>query len=122
MVLYLNTKTSLSDVLPIIIMFAIIKTGGKQYIVRAGQELKIEKVAKEVGESIVFDVLLLADEDKGEVKVGAPIIDGAIVSAKVTAHGRDDKKRIVKFKAKSRYRRHTSHRQPYTKIKIEKIS
>ncbi|MEK7665569.1 MAG: 50S ribosomal protein L21 [Patescibacteria group bacterium] len=102
-------------------MFAVIKTGGKQYIVREGQEIKVEKIELDVGKSFDMDALLIADDEGNEVKVGLPHIAGVKISAQVVEHGRADKKRVVKFKAKSRYRRHTSHRQPFTKIKIGKI-
>lgn len=102
-------------------MFAVIKTGGKQYIVRQGQELKVEKLELETGAPVDFDVMLLSDDEGNDVKVGAPHVAGAKISATIVEHGRADKKRVVKYKAKSRYRRHTSHRQPFSKIKIGKI-
>ncbi|HBP00142.1 MAG: 50S ribosomal protein L21 [Candidatus Uhrbacteria bacterium GW2011_GWA2_41_10] len=103
-------------------MFAIIRTGGKQYEVQEGQELKIEKLELEVGATMEFDVLLLADEEGKDVKVGTPLVSGAKVKAKVLEHGKADKVSVVKYKAKSRYRRNVGHRQPFTKIKIEKIT
>ena len=102
-------------------MFAVIKAGGKQYIVREGQDLKVEKLEVEVGKPVEFEVLLVADDEGNTVKVGAPLVSGVSLSATVTEHGRDAKKSVVKFKAKSRYRRHTSHRQPFTQVKIGKI-
>jgi len=103
-------------------MFAIIKAGGKQYEVREGQELKIEKLEVEAGKSVDLDVLLIANDDGTGVKVGTPTVSGAKVSASVVEHGKGEKVSIIKYKPKVRYRRHTGHRQPFTKIKIEKIS
>lgn len=102
-------------------MFAVIKTGGKQYVVREGEEIKVETLDNEPGASVELQVLLVADDDGTEVAVGKPQVTDKTVLAQVMEHGRDEKKRVVKFKAKSRYRRHTSHRQPFTKIKIGKI-
>jgi large subunit ribosomal protein L21 len=102
--------------------FAVIQTGGKQYIVREGQELKVEKLELEEGATVDFDVLLLTDEEATDTKVGTPTISGAKVSAKVIEQGRGKKIPIIKYKPKSRYRRNVGHRQPFTKIKIEKIA
>jgi len=102
-------------------MFAIIETGGKQYKVAAGDVLKVEKLseAKAKGE-IVFDkVLLIADGDKAQI--GQPYLKGATVTAKFEEEGRDKKIVVIKYKAKSRYRVKQGHRQPFTKVKIEKI-
>lgn len=103
-------------------MFAVIKTGGKQYIVREGQELKVELLETEAGKPLAFDAMLVADEDAKDVKVGAPTVKGGVVTATVVEHGRADKVLVVKYKSKVRYRRHVGHRQPFTKLKIEKIS
>lgn len=103
-------------------MFAVIKTGGKQYIVREGQELKVELLETEAGKAIAFDAMLVSDEEGKSVKVGAPFVTGSVVSATVVEHGRADKVMVVKYKPKVRYRRHVGHRQPFTKLKIEKIS
>jgi large subunit ribosomal protein L21 len=101
-------------------MFAVIKTGGKQYVVREGQELKIEKLDLEPGGKAEFEMLLKAEEDGSKVDVGTPILSGK-VEASVVAHGKGVKLEIVKYKPKSRYRRHTGHRQPFTSVKVEKI-
>lgn len=103
-------------------MFAVIKTGGKQYIVREGQELVIEKLDLESGKGTEFPVLLVADDEGTEVHVGKPTVSGAKVTATIVEHGMGVKKPIIKFKNKSRYRRHTSHRQPFTKVTIDKIT
>ena len=102
-------------------MFAVIKTGGKQYIVREGEELKVEKLEVENGEKIEFDALLMADEEGSNVTIGTPTVKDVKVIAGVVETGKGKKIEIIKFKAKSNYRRHTGHRQPFTKIKIEKI-
>ncbi len=103
-------------------MIAVIMTGGKQYVVREGQELDVELLNLEVGKSVAFDAMLLADEDGKNVKVGTPIVKGGVVSATVVEHGKDEKVHVIKYKPKVRYRRNVGHRQPFTKLKIEKIS
>ena len=101
---------------------AVIQTGGKQYLVREGQELKIEKLDLDVGASISFDVLLMSDEEGTTTQVGTPTLSGAKVSATVLEQDRAKKVSVIKYKSKSRYRRNVGHRQPYTKIKIDKIA
>ncbi|MCK9360931.1 50S ribosomal protein L21 [Patescibacteria group bacterium] len=100
-------------------MIAVIKTGGKQYLVQEGHVLAVEKLDAEPGQTVKFDVLLTADGDK--VDVGTPTLSGKI-SAEVVAHGRAKKIEVVKYKAKSRYTRRTGHRQLFTKVKIGKIA
>lgn len=103
-------------------MFAVIKTGGKQYKVREGQILKIEKIAGKVGDKIGFDkILLVADEDGKEVKVGNPNVAGAKVAAEILEQGRAKKVMVIKYKPKVRYRRKVGHRQMYTKVKVTSI-
>ncbi|PJE76539.1 50S ribosomal protein L21 [Candidatus Uhrbacteria bacterium CG10_big_fil_rev_8_21_14_0_10_48_16] len=102
--------------------FAVIKAGGKQYIVREGQELKIEKLESEVGATINFDVLLVSDDEGTATQIGTPILSGAKVSATILEHDRADKVSVIKYKSKSRYRRNVGHRQPFTRVKIEKIA
>lgn len=100
-------------------MFAIIKTGGKQYKVSEGDIIKVEKIEAESGDKIEFDqVLMVAGDD---VKVGSPVVEGAKVSAEVLDQKKDKKIVIFKFKAKKNYRKKKGHRQPYTLVKIEKI-
>ena len=103
-------------------MYAVIATGGKQYLVKEGQTLNVEKLAKDAGASIDLEVLMVADADGKDVKVGTPNVAGAKVTAKVLEQGRARKIRIVKYKPKSRYTRVNGHRQPFTKLSIEKIS
>ncbi|MGH8700617.1 MAG: 50S ribosomal protein L21 [Burkholderiales bacterium] len=98
-------------------MYAVIKTGGKQYRVSAGEKLKIERIAADVGQEIMLDqVLLVADGDA--LKMGAPLIAGAQVKAKVLEHGRGEKVRIFKLNRRKHYRRSQGHRQNYTEIEI----
>lgn len=101
---------------------AVIQTGGKQYLVREGQELKIEKLDTEVGGNVDFDVLLVSDEEGTTTQVGTPTLSGVNVTATVLDQGREDKISVIKYKSKVRYRRNVGHRQPFTKIKIEKIA
>ena len=103
-------------------MFAVIATGGKQYIIHEGEELKVEKLDLEEGGTIEFGAMLIADEEGTDVKVGTPNVGGAKVSATVVEQGRGKKITVIKYKPKVRYRRKYGHRQPFTKIKIETIS
>jgi len=100
---------------------AIIKTGGKQYKVEAGKSLKIEKLPVEVGASVKFETLLVADADGATVELGKPFL-GERVEAKVIEQDRDDKVSVIKYKNKTRYKRNVGHRQPYTKIEVTSIS
>ncbi len=102
-------------------MYAVIKTGGKQYRVSAGETLKIESVAGDVGSAIVLDkVLMVGNGDK--VSVGKPLLNGASVKATIVAHGRGDKVKIFKMKRRKHYQKHQGHRQNYTEIRIDGIS
>ncbi|WP_332629285.1 50S ribosomal protein L21 [Halalkalibacter flavus] len=101
-------------------MYAIIETGGKQVKVQEGQEVYIEKLDAEAGETVSFENVLFVGGD--EVKVGAPYVEGATVTAKVEKQGRAKKIIVWKMKAKKNYRRKQGHRQPYTKVVIEKIN
>lgn len=103
-------------------MYAVIATGGKQYLVQEGQTLNVEKLEKEAGAILDLEVLMVADADGKDVKIGTPNVSGAKVTAKVLEQGRAKKIRIVKYKPKSRYTRVNGHRQPFTKLSIEKIS
>ena len=101
-------------------MYAIIKTGGKQYRVQEGDSIFVEKLNADVDSNVVFDQVLAVDND-GDVKVGTPVVEGAKVTAKVLAQGKEKKVLVFKYKAKSNYRRRQGHRQPFTKVAIEKI-
>jgi len=102
-------------------MFAVIKTGGKQYLVKEGQEIKIEKLNKQPGEKVEFDTLLLFDEEGKEVKVGKPILQGVKVLGEVLEEKRGKKISVIKFKRKVRYKKKIGHRQWFTKVKISSI-
>jgi len=101
---------------------AVIKTGGKQYKVKEGDKLKIEKLSVETDKDVFFDeVLLVADSQTGEAQVGVPTVEGFKVQAKVLEQGRDKKIKVVKYKSKIRYKKVYGHRQPFTEIEIVKI-
>lgn len=101
-------------------MYAVIKTGGKQYRVAEGDVLRVEKLDAEAGAALEFDqVLMVTDGD--DVKVGSPLLDGGKVSAEVVAHGRNRKIEVIKFKRRKNYHRKHGHRQHYTEIKITGI-
>ena len=100
-------------------MYAIIKTGGKQYCVEEGKVITIEKLDVEAGAEVAFDEVLLVSGDS--VKIGQPTVAGAKVTGKVLEQGKGAKSPIFKYKAKSNYRRRQGHRQPFTKVQIEKI-
>lgn len=103
-------------------MFAVIETGGKQYIVEEGQELKVEKLSQDDGSTVEFEALLVGEDDGSAVQIGAPVVSGAKVTATVLETAKGKKVSVIKFKRKVRYRRNIGHRQPFTKLKIEKIS
>ncbi|TDO83483.1 LSU ribosomal protein L21P [Halanaerobium saccharolyticum] len=102
-------------------MYAIIKTGGKQYRVEEGQIIKIEKLSAEEGENVEFDQVLAFADDNG-LKAGSPMLDGASVKGKVIEQGKNKKIVVFKYKPKIRYRKKTGHRQPYTRVLIEDIN
>ncbi|AUS87690.1 50S ribosomal protein L21 [Lysinibacillus sp. HST-98] len=101
-------------------MYAIIETGGKQVKVEAGQEIYVEKLGVEADEVVTFDKVLFVGGEN--VKVGAPFVEGATVTAKVVKEGRAKKIVVFKLKAKKNYRRKQGHRQPYTKLVVEAIN
>jgi len=101
-------------------MYAVIKTGGKQYRVREGDVLRVEKLAGEQGATIQFDEVLMVGEG-GDVEVGTPLVSGTKVSATVLGQGRADKIKVVKFKRRKNYLRQKGHRQAYTEVEIIKI-
>ena len=102
-------------------MYAVIETGGKQYKVAPGQKLKIERLPVNAGDNINFDQVLLVAGDDG-VKIGAPLVKGAQVSAKVLEQGRHKKIKIIKFRRRKHYDRQYGHRQDYTQVEITGIS
>lgn len=102
-------------------MYAIIETGGKQYKVQEGDFIFVEKLDVEAGAAVTLDkVLVVADGD--DVKVGAPLVDGATVEASVVKNGKEKKIIVYKYKAKKGYHKKQGHRQPYTKLEIKKIN
>ena len=102
-------------------MYAVIKTGGKQYRVVAGEKLKVEQIPADVGAEITLDQVLMVGEGES-VKIGAPLITGAKVTAKVISHGRGPKIKIFKMRRRKHYQKHQGHRQNYTEIQISNIA
>ncbi|MBK7899229.1 MAG: 50S ribosomal protein L21 [Azonexus sp.] len=102
-------------------MYAVVKTGGKQYRVSAGQKLKVEQIPAEVGAEVTLDQVLMVGEGES-VKVGAPLVAGASVKATVVSHGRHDKVKIFKMRRRKHYQKHQGHRQNYTELRIETIA
>lgn len=100
--------------------YAVISTGGKQYIATPGQELVIERLQAEEGSTVTFDQVLLTVDGKNVV-VGQPLVDGVVVTATLVANNKADKIRVFKYKSKSRYRRTQGHRQHQTVVRIESI-
>ena len=102
-------------------MYAVIKTGGKQYRVVTGETLKVELLNGDIGSSIQLDkVLMVSDGDK--LSVGKPLLQGASVAATIVSHGRGDKVRIFKMRRRKHYQKNQGHRQNYTEIRIDGIS
>lgn len=101
-------------------MYAIVKTGGKQYRVAQGDTVQVEKLAAEVGAEVTFDQVLTV-VDGADVKIGKPLVAGAKVTAKVVEQGKADKIFVFKYKNKVNYRRRQGHRQPFTAVEIVKI-
>ena len=101
-------------------MYAVIKTGGKQYKVVAGERLKIETLAAEVGATVSFDEVLMIGEGE-QITVGAPLISGGKVNAEILAHGRGEKIRIIKHRRRKHYHKEQGHRQNFTEVKITEI-
>jgi large subunit ribosomal protein L21 len=101
-------------------MYAIIRTGGKQYRVQSGEQVRVEALVAEVGSSVSLEEVLLVGTGDG-VKVGAPLVSGAKVKATVVAHGRGDKVKIFKLRRRKHYQKTQGHRQSYTEIRIDDI-
>ena len=101
-------------------MYAVLKTGGKQYRVQEGDVIYVEKLNAEVDATVELNEVLAVGTEEG-IKVGTPVVEGAKVVAKVAAQGKAKKVIVFKYKAKKDYRRKNGHRQPYTKLVIEKI-
>lgn len=101
-------------------VYAIIRVGGKQYRVQAGDVIKVHRLAAEENSEVSFDEVL-AINNEGELRVGTPTIEGARAVAQVLKHDRDAKIRVFKYKPKTNYRRRQGHRQDYTQVRIERI-
>ena len=102
-------------------MYAVIKTGGKQYRVTVGEKLKVEQIPADVDSQITIDQVFLVGEGES-VKIGTPVVAGASVTATVVSHGRHDKVKIFKMRRRKHYQKHQGHRQNYTELRIEAIS
>ena len=102
-------------------MYAVIKTGGKQYRVAPGEKLKIEQIPADIGSEIVLDQILMVADGEA-VTVGTPLVSGATVKATVVAQGRGDKVQIFKMRRRKHYQKHQGHRQNYTEIRIDGIT
>ena len=102
-------------------MYAVIKTGGKQYRVVAGEKIKVEQIPADVGAEITLDEVLMVGEGEA-VNIGTPLLAGAKVTAKVIAHGRGPKVTIFKMRRRKHYQKHQGHRQNYTEIEISGIA
>jgi large subunit ribosomal protein L21 len=102
-------------------MYAVVKTGGKQYRVSAGTKIKVEQLTADVGSEVTLDQVLMIAED-GNVKLGSPLLSGAAVKAKVLAQGRGDKVHIYKMRRRKHYRKSQGHRQNFTELEITGIA
>ena len=102
-------------------MYAVIKTGGKQYRVAAGEKIKVEQIPADIGQEIVLDQVLMVGGGES-VKIGAPLVEGARVTAKVVSHGRGEKVRIFKMRRRKHYQKRQGHRQNFTEIEISAIN
>jgi len=101
-------------------MYAVIRSGGKQYRVSQGGSLRVEKLPGEVGSSVTLDEVLMIGGD-GDVKIGTPQVDGAQITGTIMAQGRGQKIRVFKMKRRKGYRRAQGHRQDYTEIRVDEI-
>ena len=101
-------------------MYAVVKTGGKQYRVAAGEKLKVEQIPADVGAEVILDQVLMVGEGDS-VRLGQPTLAGASVKATVVSHGRGEKVKIFKMRRRKHYQKHQGHRQGYTELKIDAI-
>ena len=102
-------------------MYAVIKTGGKQYRVAAGEKIKVEQIPADVGSEITIDQVFMVGEGDA-VKIGTPVVAGASVKATVVSHGRHDKIKIFKMRRRKHYQKRQGHRQNYTELRIDSIA
>jgi large subunit ribosomal protein L21 len=101
-------------------MYAVIKSGGKQYRVESGKQVRVETLAADVGAAVAFEEVLLVGTGDS-VKVGAPLVSGAKVKATVVAHGRGEKVKIFKLRRRKHYQKTQGHRQSYTEVRVDDI-
>jgi large subunit ribosomal protein L21 len=102
-------------------MYAVIKTGGKQYKVAAGEKIKVEQIAADVGQEIVIDQVLAVGTG-ADMKIGSPLVSGASVTVKVVSHGKHDKVHIFKMRRRKHYQKRQGHRQSYTELEIGAVT
>jgi large subunit ribosomal protein L21 len=102
-------------------MYAVIKTGGKQYKVAAGEKIKVEQIAADVGQDVVIDQVLAVGSG-ADLTVGSPLVAGASVKATVLAHGKHDKVRIFKMRRRKHYKKSQGHRQAFTELQISAVA
>lgn len=102
-------------------MYAVIKTGGKQYRVASGDKIKVEQITADIGQELTIDQVL-AVGNGSDLKIGAPLVSGATVKVKVVSHGKHEKVRIFKLRRRKHYQKHQGHRQQYTELEIGAIA
>ncbi len=102
-------------------MYAVVRTGGKQYKVEEGQKFTVEKLEGDVGAKLKLEDVLLVSKKDGEATIGKPVVEGALVECEILAHAKAKKIIVVKFKRRKNYRRRLGHRQNYTMLKVNKI-
>ena len=103
-------------------MYAVVKSGGKQYRVKEGQIVKLEKLELEVGETLKFDQILMVADETGDIEVGTPLLTTAVVEAQVLSQARHKKVKIVKFRRRKHHMKQMGHRQYFTEVEITKIA
>jgi len=103
-------------------MYAVVKTGGKQYKVAPGEKLKVEQIPADVGAEVTLDQVLMIVGEGDSVRLGQPIVAGAAVKATVVSHGRGEKVKIFKMRRRKHYQKHQGHRQNYTELRIDSIA
>ncbi len=102
-------------------MYAIIKSGGKQYRISAGETFQVEYLPYKIGQEVIFECLLLIDKD-GQTKIGSPTLTDVVIKAIIISHGKNDKIKGFKMRRRKHYQKHYGHRQNYTKVRIESIN
>jgi large subunit ribosomal protein L21 len=103
-------------------MYAVVKTGGKQYKVAPGEKLKIERIPADIGAEVTLDQVLMIVGEGDSVRLGQPIVSGAAVKATVVSQGRGEKVKIFKMRRRKHYQKHQGHRQNYTELRIDSIA